>query len=72
MLTVILLLLTNKIHDVTFEFNTYISELRMFLNSLHMNFKNQSLENDLLNTEMSQLVKRNDHFKAKLFFMLEI
>lgn len=64
---------SDKVSQTSFSFKTdNISDLRLFLIQLHASFKNQTLENQRLRYEMSDLVKRNDHLEAELFFTLEI
>ena len=61
-----------KVTPIFFDFDTdNISELRSFLKSLHISFRNQSLENARIINEKSELKERNDHLETELVKMLE-
>lgn len=63
-MTVTLHIFTDKVHKVTFDFDSdYIFEVELFLEQLHDNFR-KSLENEKLNYEKFELVKRNYHLKV--------
>lgn len=46
--------------------------IKLILQKLHVNFRDQSLENERLRFKKSDLAKRNNHLEAELMFMLEI
>ena len=48
-----------------------MSELKSFLKSLHMNFKNQSLENARLINELNDLKKKNEFLESELTCLTE-
>ncbi|KAL8119041.1 hypothetical protein AgCh_016517 [Apium graveolens] len=49
-----------------------IYELRLFLKSLHVSFRDQTLENNRIKSENSELKERNEHLEYKFLSMLEI
>ncbi|KAL8114696.1 hypothetical protein AgCh_021531 [Apium graveolens] len=62
-----------KVPQTTLSFDTDdIYELRLFLKSLHVSFRDQTLENNRIKSENSVLKKRNDHLETELLSMLEI
>ncbi|KAL8155122.1 hypothetical protein AgCh_000496 [Apium graveolens] len=61
-----------KIPQTTLAFDTDdIHELRLFRKSLHVRYRDQTLEDNRIKNENSELKKRNDHLEIELF-MLEI
>ncbi|KAL8109718.1 hypothetical protein AgCh_025716 [Apium graveolens] len=62
-----------KVPQTTLTFDTDdIYELRLFPKSLHVSFRDQTLENNRIKSENSVLKKMNDHVEIELFSMLEI
>ncbi|KAL8148613.1 hypothetical protein AgCh_005826 [Apium graveolens] len=62
-----------KVPQTTLAFDTdNICELRLFLKSLHVSYKDQTLENNIIKSENSKLKKMNDHLEIVLLSMLEI
>ncbi|KAL8155574.1 hypothetical protein AgCh_000820 [Apium graveolens] len=62
-----------KVPHTTLAFDTDdIYELRLFLKSLHVSFRDQTLENNRIKSENSVLKKTNDHLETELLSMLEI
>ncbi|KAL8125285.1 hypothetical protein AgCh_012825 [Apium graveolens] len=62
-----------KVAQFTLAFDTNdIYELRLFLKSLHVSYRYQTLENNRIKSENSELKKMNDHLEIELFSMLEI
>ncbi|KAK1379515.1 hypothetical protein POM88_026259 [Heracleum sosnowskyi] len=61
-----------KVPNTVFDFDTdNASELRRFIKSLHISFRSQTAENARILSEMSELMKRNEHLKAEFSFMQE-
>ena len=61
-----------KVPLTTQAFNTdNISELRIFLKSLHVSYRDQTLENERIKSENLSLKKRNDFLESELVTMLE-
>ena len=59
-----------KVQNLIFDFDTEnISELRLFLKSLHISFKSQSLENTRILSELSVVKERNNQVEAELLCM---
>ncbi|KAL8104510.1 hypothetical protein AgCh_028654 [Apium graveolens] len=56
---------------LTFDTND-IYELKLFLKTLHVSYRDQTLENNGIKSENSELKKRNDHLDFELLSMLEI
>ncbi|KAL8133988.1 hypothetical protein AgCh_009166 [Apium graveolens] len=52
--------------------NDDIYELRLFLKTLHISYMDQTLENNRIKSENSELNKRNDYLEIDLLSMLEI
>ncbi|XP_063948055.1 uncharacterized protein LOC135152154 [Daucus carota subsp. sativus] len=62
-----------KLPHSTLAFNTEdITELRLFLKSLHISFRDQTLENERLKFEVLDVKKRNDYLDKELVQMLEV
>ena len=62
-----------KVPHTTQAFNTDdISELRVFLKSMHVSYRDQTLENERIKSENLDLKKRNDFLESELVTMLEI
>jgi hypothetical protein len=62
-----------KVPNTIFDFDTdNVSELRLFLKSLHISFKSQSLENARILSELSEVRKRNNQVEAELLCMKEV
>ena len=62
-----------KVPHTTHAFDTdSISELRIFLKSMHVSYRDQTLENERIKSENAQLIKRNDFLEKELVMMLEI
>ena len=63
----------SKVPLTTHAFDTDdISELRIFLKSMHVSYRDQTLENERIKTENAQLLKRNDFLEKELVMMLEV
>ncbi|KAL8098849.1 hypothetical protein AgCh_031536 [Apium graveolens] len=61
-----------KVPQTIFAFDTDDTfELRLFLKSLHVSYRDQTLENDRIKDENLDLKKRNDHLEYELIFMQE-
>ena len=64
---------TAKVPHSTLAFDTEdITELRSFLISLHISFRDQTLENERLKSETLSVKKRNDYLEKELVQMLEV
>ncbi|KAL8119287.1 hypothetical protein AgCh_016714 [Apium graveolens] len=62
-----------KVPQTILAFNTNdIYELQLFLKTLHVSYRDQTLENNRIKSENSELKKRNDHLEIELLLMLEI
>ncbi|XP_063948076.1 uncharacterized protein LOC135152172 [Daucus carota subsp. sativus] len=62
-----------KVPHSTFAFDTKdITELRLFLKSLHISYRDHTLENERLKSEILDVNKRNDFIKKELVQMLEV
>ena len=62
-----------KVSHTTLAFDTDdIYELSLFLTTLQVSYRDQTLENNRIKSENSLLKKRNDHLEIELFSMLEI
>ncbi|XP_063949925.1 uncharacterized protein LOC135152763 [Daucus carota subsp. sativus] len=62
-----------KVPHSTLAFNIEdITELRLFLKSLHISYRDQTLENERLKSEVSDVKKRNDYLEKELVQMLEV
>ena len=62
-----------KVPHTTHAFDTEnIYELRIFLKSMHVSYRDQTLENERIKFENSDLIKRNDYLEKELVMMLEI
>ncbi|KAL8125846.1 hypothetical protein AgCh_013227 [Apium graveolens] len=59
--------------QTTLAFDTDdICELRLFLKYLYVSYRDQTLENNRIKSENSELKKMNDHLEMELISMLEI
>ena len=62
-----------KVPHSTLAFDTEdITELRLFLKTLHISFRDQTLENERLKSETLSVKKRNDYLEKELVQMLEV
>ncbi|KAL8120029.1 hypothetical protein AgCh_017237 [Apium graveolens] len=62
-----------KVPPTTLAFDTNdIYKLRLFLKSLHVSYRDQTLENNKIKSENSLLKKRNDHLEIELLSMIAI
>ncbi|XP_063948084.1 uncharacterized protein LOC135152180 [Daucus carota subsp. sativus] len=62
-----------KVPHSTLSFNTEdITELRLFLKSLHISYRDQTLENERLKSEVLDVKKNNDYLEKELVQMLEV
>ena len=62
-----------KVPHSTLAFDTEdITELRLFLKTLHVSYRDQTLENDRLKSEILDVKKRNDYLEKELVQMLEV
>ncbi|KAL8088485.1 hypothetical protein AgCh_038310 [Apium graveolens] len=62
-----------KVPQSTFAFDIDDScELKIFLKNIHVSFRGQTLENNIIKSENFVLKKRNDYLETELLSMLEI
>lgn len=62
----------SKVPQTTLASDTNeISKLRIFFKCLHVSYRDQTLENEKIKIENSDLRKINDHLEAELMFMIE-
>ena len=65
--------LPEKVPNVNYNFDTdNMSKLKYFLKNLHLRFKSQTLENEIIKLSSKQLSERNDHLETELVKILEI
>lgn len=63
----------SKVPHSTLAFDTEdITELRLFLKNLHVSYRDQTLENERLKSEVLDVKKRNDYLEKELVQMLEV
>ncbi|XP_063948067.1 uncharacterized protein LOC135152165 [Daucus carota subsp. sativus] len=62
-----------KVPHSTLAFDTEdMTELRLFLKTLHVSYRDQTLENDTLKSEVLDVKKMNDYLEKELVQMLEV
>ncbi|KAL8108673.1 hypothetical protein AgCh_024946 [Apium graveolens] len=62
-----------KVPQTVLAFDTDdIYKLRLFLKTLHVSYRDQTLANNIIKSENFELKKRNDHLEIELLSMLEI